>query len=398
MPDGTKKRVLFVYESFNIGGSTTSLINLLGGFDCERYEVDLISYRSTPKSREGKLPRQVRVLDDAAKHGKSAISTAVKAIKLAFSPSFHRAMLARRRGCSKYAVQQYMSYARLRLSRRLREHYDAVVGYVEGWSNAYALSPRVNADRRIIFIHHDYGTAGDIPQVDRSAFFGASAIVTVSESCRRGFVAIFPELADRTYVIENVFDPLRLRALAEAPLPIGSAEHFDILTVCRPDIYVKGLDRILNVAADLRENGYSFRWGLLGVTDSGEFHRLYSRYDLGDHVIPLGETDDPYPFFRCADVLAVTSRHEAKPMVVTEARLLGLPCIVTEYSSAREQVRDGIDGLVVENSEEGIFSGICRVLDDPSLLAAFAAELKSDHYDNSGSYRTLYALLDGEEA
>ncbi len=391
-----KKRVLIVYESLNIGGSTTSLINLLRGFDSERYELDLIRYRRSPSECADMLPGWVRTLDDAAKHGKTSPAVAVKALKLAFSPSFYRAMLAKRRGASKYAVQQHMAYARLRLSRKTEGRYDAVIGYLEGWSNAYALSRLVRAERRIVFIHHDYASAGDVPDIDRRAFAGASAIVTVSESCRKRFSAVFPELSGRVHVIENVFDPPAVRASADGTALPDGIGHFDILTVCRADIYVKGLDRLLSVAEKLRKNGYRFRWGLLGVSDSGDFHRLYLRYGLDGYVVPLGEVSSPYPFFRRASILAVTSRHEARPMVVTEAQILGLPCIVTDYSSAREQVRDGVDGLVVENSEEGIYSGICRVLEHPELIEGFADGLKDRCFDGSASYATLYSLIDGE--
>lgn len=388
-----KKQVLFVYESFNIGGSTTSLINLLRGFDYARFDIDLISYRSGNEEIRKKLPKHINILKDAAKYGENRSSKVIKAARSAFSSEFWRALKARRQRASKYVFLQHMSYARLKLSRRVKKHYDAVIGYVEGWSNSYALSKLVDADKRIIFIHIDYLASGSLPQIDRKAFSRADSIVSVSQSCLRGFQAAFPEYSNRAVCIENIFDVRELiqRSAAEPNIDIG---EFDIITVCRPDIYVKGLDRILNVAAKLRENGYRFRWGLLGVSDRGEFHKLYSRYDLIDTVIPLGSTNEPYPYFKRARILAVTSRHEAKPTVVTEAQILGLPCIVTDYCSAREQVRDGVDGLIVENSENGIFSVICRVLDDSDLINSFSDELKNKHFGFENSYKTLYDLIE----
>lgn len=388
-----KKQVLFVYEGFNVGGSTTSLINLLRGIDYTRFDIDLISYRGGSETIKARLPEQINILKDAAKYGENRPSRIIKAASLAFSAELWRALKAKRRHTSKYVFLQHMSYARLRLSRRLKKHYDAVIGYVEGWSNSYALSRLVDADKRIIFIHIDYFASGSSPQTDRKAFSRADYIVSVSQSCLRGFRSAFPEYTDRAVCIENVFDVSELIQRSNAPLQSDIGE-FDIITVCRPDIYVKGIDRILNVAAKLRENGYNFRWGLLGVSDCGEFHTLYSKYELGDTVIPLGITNEPYPYFRHARVLAVTSRHEAKPTVVTEAQILGLPCIVTDYCSAREQVRDGIDGIIVENSDDGIFSGICRVLDTPGLINSFSDALKDKRFSFEGSFEALYALID----
>jgi thymidine kinase len=41
-----KKRVLFVYSTMMLGGSTTSLLSLLQNFDYEKYQVDLLLYKA----------------------------------------------------------------------------------------------------------------------------------------------------------------------------------------------------------------------------------------------------------------------------------------------------------------------------------------------------------------
>ena len=39
-------------------------------------------------------------------------------------------------------------------------------------------------------------------------------------------------------------------------------------------------------------------------------------------------------------------------------------------SSAREQVRDGVDGIIVENSEAGVYDGLLRIIEHPYYEAA----------------------------
>ena len=63
-------------------------------------------------------------------------------------------------------------------------------------------------------------------------------------------------------------------------------------------------------------------------------------------------------------------------MTVTEAQILGVPCIVTDYSSAREQVCDGLDGIITENSTEGIVSALRRVMDDPTVRQGLTEALR----------------------
>ena len=257
-----KKKLLFIYEELNTGGSTTSLLNLLDIFDYERYEVDLLCYRmpSPEHCSALGLSERVRVLDGAAKYGKSRAERIIKAGILALSPSFHRALRARKRCASKYVVLQNMSYARLRLSKGLAAHYDAAVSFIEGWSNSYLLSDKVSADKKIAFIHLDYPHSGLDPELDRAAFARADRIALVSEHCREGFISLFPEYEDKAVCVRNVFSPEKLRLLADTPSDAdkNGAKHYDFIMVCRPDIYVKGLDRLTEAAAKLKRSGRSF--------------------------------------------------------------------------------------------------------------------------------------------
>lgn len=395
-----KKRVLIVYERFNTGGSTTALLNLLNSFDYERFNVELISYRNENEACRALIPKQVKILNDAAKLGESRFSRVFKAASLLASPSFYKAMRIykkRKKKYSKYQVLQHMAYARLRLSKKVYDNYDVVMGYVEGWSDAYALSKLVNADKRIIFIHLDYLASGLLPNIDRAAFARADKIICVSKACKNCFITAFPELADKAEYCENMFLPQRLNELALS-YKTEECELPRFITVCRADIYVKGLDRILNIAANLKKNGYKFRWELIGVDTEGAFGEAFKEYKLSDCVFPLGNMENPYPYFVSADWLIVASRFEAKPMVVTEAELLGLPCIATEYSSVREQISDGIDGLIAENSENGLYEVICRALDDTSLKESCKRNLEQRQAKLKAGFKStlekLYNILE----
>lgn len=59
-----KKRVLFVYSTMMLGGSTTSLLSLLQNFDYEKYQVDLLLYKAEGPFI-GYIPEQVNILPTA---------------------------------------------------------------------------------------------------------------------------------------------------------------------------------------------------------------------------------------------------------------------------------------------------------------------------------------------
>ena len=53
---------------------------------------------------------------------------------------------------------------------------------------------------------------------------------------------------------------------------------------------------------------------------------------------------------------------------MAEALVLGIPVISTDCSGPNELLHEGKYGLLVENSEEGLFQGIKILLDDPTKL------------------------------
>ena len=391
-----KKRILIIYEVFVTGGSTTSLLNLLREFDYDRYDIDLVTYRSDNSELLREIPKSVRILKDAVIYGKSRIDRLKKAVLLLPSHHFHRAMRARRKRKNKYVVLQNMGYAKVRLCRKIPGIYHAAIAFIEGWSISYLISDKVKANKKIAFIHLDYATAGVDANIDRRAFGILDALVTVSESCKTSLARLYPEYSEKITCIENLHSPERIRELSHIEPEIPDVPRLDFITVCRPDIYVKGLDRLLDAAVILRDSGYKFRWGVLGVGEDERFLRMLNEHSLDGTVIPYRAVKNPYPIMLRADWLVITSRTEAKPMTVTEAQILCIPCIATEYSSAREQIRNGVDGIITENSTEALVAALKTALSYPDALNDYRRELQNKSFDFSRETKKLYSLMDSK--
>lgn len=392
-----KDTVLIIYEDFSTGGSTTSLFALLNAWDYDRYAVDLLPYRLSQAEKEqlaSRLPPQVNILENAVKHGNSPKNRLIKGAKMLVSSHFHKAMKARKRGENKYVVLQHMAYAKTRLCRKIPENYRVAIAFIEGWSTAYLLSDRVKADKKFAFVHLDYKNAGLNPEIDRQALGKADGIIAVSEACRRRLSEIFPEYNDKLHKLENLHQTERIRKLSQKEPPEDFPEKVDFLTVCRPDIYVKGLDRMLNAAVNLLNSGYKFTWAVVGAGESARFAQMIEENGLSGVILPIATTENPYPCYTHADWFVLTSRTEAKPMTVTEAQILGTPCIVTEYPSAVEQIENGTDGIITENSTEGIVTALRQVLDQKELRSNYAAAIRSKQFDTKEEVNKLYELIE----
>ena len=84
---------------------------------------------------------------------------------------------------------------------------------------------------------------------------------------------------------------------------------------------------------------------------------------LGETVnfMLLGEKNNPYPYIKNADIFCLLSYFEGYGMVVEEAKILNKKIIITD-TAARESFGDYKNGLVVPNTEDGIYNGLAEMI------------------------------------
>jgi glycosyltransferase involved in cell wall biosynthesis len=383
------KKILFVYSKMIIGGSTTSLLSLLRLLDYSRYSVDLLLYNNNGELMSF-IPSEVNILNEAMvekNYFKKMIS--VYYVKSRIKTLFYRKK-------SKLAYNQIMAYAQAKtLSRKLLGEYDVAIGFLEFWSDAY-VAERVKAKKKIGWIHVDYIESGLIPRIDRRSLAKFDNIVTVSEKCRESFIKCFPELASKAVYIQNILSSGYVNKLAEKEgLFEFDPEFRRIITVCRLSNAHKGLDRGIEALSRLKSEGYKFKWYIVGDgQDRKSIEQQIDNLKCGDCIFLLGSTKEPYSYIKKADIFFLPSRYEGKPMVITEAQMLNVPAIVTEYSSAREQIEDGVDGIVVANNDASIYDGLKRIFDNPQLLTLFKNNLSKSDKSNNDEVKKIYKLID----
>jgi glycosyltransferase involved in cell wall biosynthesis len=80
-------------------------------------------------------------------------------------------------------------------------------------------------------------------------------------------------------------------------------------------------------------------------------------------------------------MLMLNSYHEALPLVLIEAMILGVPVFTTNTISAKEIVGDR--GFVCENSEKGIYKELRALLSDTQRILDIKTGILKYEYPNN---------------
>ncbi|MCR4900458.1 MAG: glycosyltransferase [Treponema sp.] len=391
-----KTKIIFAYPAMMIGGSTTSLLSILNRLDYNRFDVDLLLNTHTGELLN-QIPVQVNLLPPAKKY----TSKKSDYLHRLLSPRYIWYWLKSRSIIRKsgYPIQgaQYREWKDIDFYRDIPGEYDVAIAFLEG-DRCKFVARHVKAKRKIAWIHVNYIDAHFNPEYDRDTMCCFEKIVTVSEICKEVFCKSFPELSSRTVTIENILttDYVRKRAGTESPIDIDK-EYINLITTCRISFDSKGLDRAVDVMSQLLKEGYlnKIRWYIIGDgEDKIELEKMIKQGRLQDHIILCGMQINPYKYLIGQSLFFLPSKHEGKPMSVTEAMMMGLPALVTEYGSSHEQIRDGIDGMIVSNTRQGIYDGLKFIQEHPEKINTWKKNVLSTDYSNSEEFMKVVHLIE----
>ena len=383
-----------------LGGSTTSLLSLLNEIDVSRFDISLLlSFSGGPYAND--VPSFVHVLPYAYRY-QDARSRKLHRI---LSPQYMLAKVAAKTvGMAHRNPRlswQYLEEKDVDFYRDIEEEYDVAVAFLEGQMCKY-VADHVKAKRKIAWIHIDYKQSRFDPKYDVRSLSQFDKIVLVSDKCKESFCECFPDLCEKAVVIENILSAKYLlrRSEESVDMPSLSEGDLNLVTTCRISFSSKGLDRAARAIARLRDDhaqGFErLRWYILGDgQDKPALEKLIDDLELKETIHLLGMKPNPYPYLANMDLFFLPSIWEGKPMAVTEAQILGLPALVTRYTSAPEQIRDGVDGMIVDNSEDGVYEGLRYVLSHPEDVERWRAQTKNTRYDNPEEIKTIEELIDG---
>lgn len=278
----------------------------------------------------------------------------------------------------------------------LEKQYDVAVGYTSN-EVLYFLNEKVNARRKLVWIHNDYIAAGHPPAYDYPHLCNMDGIVTISETCKQILDDLFPDLIDRIFNIPNITSSQIVYRRADAFVPEEYGTGDDIILSVGRLSEQKGFDLAIRAAAILKQRNLPFSWFIIGDGPlKKQLQEQIDMLDVKDRVHLIGVRENPYPYIRNCSLLAQTSRYEGKSVVLDETKILGVPILATDYPTVRDQILDGMEGMIVPMTAEGIADGIEKMMQNPAIGRKIRTYLAEHEYGNQAEVLKYMKLIDGE--
>lgn len=395
-----KKKIFIFSHAMEIGGAERALLGLLNSIDYSKYEVDLFLLKHSGELMP-LIPSEVNLLPEISQY-----SAIMKPMVLALKEGQIKVVLGRL--CGKLKAKLYdikhtlnrsavaIEYSHKHTVKYLpkvnNEHYDIAISFL---TPHYIVSEKVNADKKIAWIHTDYSTIELDVKSELAMWSKFDNIVSISDDVTRAFLSTFPSLENKIVKIENILSKDFIEEQAdlfnvENEMTGDSIKLLSIGRFCEQ----KNFDNVPEIASIIKSKGIDFKWYIIGYGGEEELIRSkISEFGMEDTVIILGKKDNPYPYIKACDIYLQPSRYEGKAVTVHEALILNKPVIITDYPTAHSQLKDGFDGIIVPMDIEGSANEIARVIKDKELQQRLICNMQSTNYSNESEIEKLYQLI-----
>lgn len=206
----------------------------------------------------------------------------------------------------------------------------------------------ISADEYILWVQVNPKIYSNYRDFDRYDKF-----LTTSQYIK-GIVLKYPDIRDNNVYLANPLvniDEIKIKS--EESQSVLKDTDFNIITLARITSE-KGYDYIIEIARRLKLKGFEFKWYMLGFVspkEEGYYEKLLNmikEYDLNDNICFLGACENPYKYLKHANINILLSKDEAWGLALTEAKILKVPSIVSNNSALKEQIKDGINGFLVD--------------------------------------------------
>lgn len=188
--------------------------------------------------------------------------------------------------------------------------------------------------------------------VNRLVYNSADLVIAQTDFMRNDLMDKYHVKAEKTRTIRNIVDHNFVKKMASQDNATELCPNNYNIVACGALYSVKGFDLLIEALEGLVK-GTNRHLYILGEERYEPGYRSFLQNEIDSRNLTanihlLGQKENPYPYFRQADLFVMSSRKEGYPNVVLESLSLCTPVVATNVVDWTGVIFDGITGYVAE--------------------------------------------------
>lgn len=361
-----KNKIVFYAHNLELGGIEKALVALLNNIDYKKYDITLIL-----EKKEGvllkEIPSYVEIKEYSISKNKIVLFRKIKnRLKLLFT-----------------IIKNY-------------NKYDFSCCYVP-YSIPGPILMRCFSKNNSIWVHTDYYELYKEDKERYKIFFNNRSIekfnkiIMISNEAQNSFIDIYPNLSEKTVVCGNIVDYDKIIKLSKEKVYEKKDNKYIFINVSRHEEDSKKLTRLIDATKRLANDRDDFEVWMIGDgEDSKQYKDLVKKHNLEDKIKFLGMKKNPYPYYKKADAILLTSDYEGFPVVYLEALIFNINIITTIVTSnSIFNIKDY--ALICQKNPKSIYEGMKKSIDNKIKTK----KMNINKY-NEQTIKTLNKIIIGE--
>lgn len=390
-----KKKIIIVGHAMRLGGVETSLIGLLKSLDYSKFEVDLFLYLHDGEFMEF-IPKEVNLLPQNKYYASLMLPIAQNTPMLIISKLMAKLYSYFYRKLNQINGENFVYFTNLHqmahwfLPYLNAKVYDLGISFL---TPHFTIANKVKTKRKIAWIHTDYSKYAIDRLKELKMWQSFDYIASIGEDSLKTFSQIFPKLADKVMLIENILPKEFVIQRSDAFKINFEKECVNFCSVGR-FTYPKNFDSVPEITRYLLDHQIRVKWYLIGYGgDENLIKTKIKRYGVEEQVIILGKKSNPYPYIKACDIYVQPSRYEGKAVTVREAQTLAKPVVISNFSSAKSQLNDGIDGVILPLDIKSFAEKLKNFIKDTELQKKLTNNCLVGDFSNQDEIQKIYDLI-----
>lgn len=220
-------------------------------------------------------------------------------------------------------------------------------------------------------------------------------VIAVSQTTKDKLLKLqdFTIEENKISVIHNILNSNSILEKSLEPVTMDLSDELNLITVARL-APVKGYERVKYLADALLAKNINFKWFILGKANNSEKEydqKIKKLLEPYKNIYFLGEQQNPYKYMKNCDYTVILSERETWSLVITESKILGIPCITTDFDGVIEQITPMENGIII--SRENVNTYYNKVDDIINDKEKLKENLKNFKYDISNILNKWDELL-----